>query len=265
MLNNPGAVNVNIDENLVDEFFRLVGPLSAQTPHYKNRVRAIIESGTYHGQGTTAAVIAAVKKSHLQLTQYPKMITIEANENNYKIAWKNLRQHCGWITVKHGTSVGVQEAIDFMENDELLLNHQQYTDILIDSQDPIPFYCSEIKGQLAAFGAGKMGSENLFERFIPKVRNKKPLFILDSCGGMGLLEFNRMIELMGRERYYVFLHDINHVKHYRSYQIIQNDATKRWRILAEKKGEWVLALHRERAKGGESVVGVMQKPIRFYE
>jgi hypothetical protein len=210
------------------------------------RPKYIVESGTYLGEGTTYNTLFAIRRV---VKYYPKNVTfytIEADYGNYRKAKAKLR-HEGWIHPIHGLSVDKRVALKFIETDEALLFHHEYPDILIDSQDPIPFYKAEIEGVLPEFGSKDQGQHepenNVFARLLPVVAKKFPLIILDSCGGIGWLEFQTVMELLFKYRFYIFLHDINHVKHFRSYEFIKHYNNREFRILAEKENEWVLATH----------------------
>jgi hypothetical protein len=219
------------DPELIDVLAKILGSIP--------RPMAIVETGTYQGLGTTQIVIKALTqmvKNKPQLLKMPTFTTIEASEKNCLIAKNNLREH-GWIQILHGCSVDLKEAEEFIKNDKAILNHEEYPDILIDSLDPVNFYLQEIQGTL--FGPGKRGKDNLLLKLMPDIWNKRPLFILDSAGGMGFFEFQTVVKLMGDSRYHIFMDDINHLKHFRSKAYIQKC---RWPILFEDK-RCLLALH----------------------
>jgi hypothetical protein len=242
MIQNEGGVSTGLDKDIEDVVFNIF------MQENRFRPKAILEFGTYLGLGTTLVTIRAIERAkNEKMRNYPKFYTVEANETNYNEAKKNLREY-PWVEVIHGTSVGVDEAIEFIKNDELLLNQEAYP-IKVDAADPIPFYISEIKGELAIFGEGKQGEEKIFDKLIKKVKDKTPLFILDSCGGIGWLEFSKIMSEMEHENFFLFLHDIDHIKHWRSYKyIIHPDNVRKWDVLGIKEGEWVLVKHRKKAR-----------------
>jgi hypothetical protein len=227
------AVEVPLDEGLVS----ILADLFAKTP----RIKAVIETGTYQGTGTTQIVIEAVKKmfkEHPKISKKPAAYTIEASEKNYLIAKNNLKQH-DWITVIHGCSLDLGDCKKFIEEDDAILHHEDYPDIFIDSHEPVDFYTKEIAGQL--FGKGGVGTDNVLARLIPDIWKMRPLFILDSAGGVGWKEFQTVVELMQDRLYYVFADDCAHLKHFRTKAYMKHC---QWPILAEdSNGRWILAQH----------------------
>lgn len=191
---NDGDVSVGVDKELENVFFNIFLQEAVFRP------KVIVEFGTYHGLGSTLTMIGAIQRAKKEkVRNYPKFFTVEANENNYKIAKENLREF-PWVEVIHGISTKLDEAIEFIENDDLLLNHEHFP-VKVDAEEPIPFYSEEVKGQLFIFGAGKQGRENVLGELSGRIQDKKPFFILDSCGGMGWFEFQKVVETMGHEVY----------------------------------------------------------------
>jgi hypothetical protein len=233
MRQNEGDVSAGTDDKLIAELSKLFKLDKGKHPDI------VIETGTYHGEGTTAMVIQAIKSVFKRPDLALKFITIEADSVNFDIATQNLAQY-KWVQVIHGSSVNLEKAEKFIKSDEMLLNHENYPDVRIDASDPIPFYLSEVKGKLFMFGGTESGEDNIFSKLEGQLYGKIPLFVLDSCGGIGWLEFQEMLKLMYSRPFYVWLHDINHIKHYRSYAYIKSHP-KEWQITAEKPDNWVLA------------------------
>ena len=65
---------------------------------------------------------------------------------------------------------------------------------------------------------------------------------MDSAGGIGFLEFTILLRVMRNRPYSLLLDDINHIKHFRSYEHIRKD--RRFTILGldESRG-WLFARH----------------------
>ncbi len=182
-----------------------------------NEVKAIVESGTYLGLGSTTNIarILTEVNSHVDI-----FYTIEINKKFCRRARKNLQQF-PFIEVINGLSVHYPEALEFIANDPALLNHEKYEDVFIDSFDPVNSYLKELKGNLRTQGlfswiGGKKIEDNIFSRILPTIIHKTPLIILDSAGGIGLLEFNTVLRLMQMNPYYLILDDTHHIKHFRS-------------------------------------------------
>lgn len=229
-----GRLGTPFDDTLKETLVKLFNSPKSLAP------MVVIETGTYLGLGTTSALIDAVRGSKQWKGGNKIQIhTIEANYNNYKKAKKNLEPYDVWVHVHHGLSLDLDECLTFIENDDVLLNHEEYPDIYFDSPDPVQFYSDEVKGQLKAFGEGPQGREGIMYGLALDNIKKNPLFVLDSAGGMGFLEYQRVVGMMGENLFYVWLHDVDHLKHFRSVLHMKDylDCT----VLVSHGTEWVLA------------------------
>lgn len=229
-----GRLGTPFNESLTETLVKLFDSPKSLAP------KTVIETGTYLGLGTTASLIDAVKASK----QWKKgnsvhIHTIEANYNNYMKAKQNLSEYEIWVHLYHGLSLDLGECLNFIENDDVLLNHENYPDIYFDSPDPVQFYSDEVKGQLKAFGEGPQGKDGIMYSLALDNSKKNPLFVLDSAGGMGFLEYQRVIGMMGENIFYIWLHDVDHLKHFRSVLHMKDylDCT----MLVSHGTEWVLA------------------------
>ncbi len=216
----------------------------------KENIQHAIETGTYLGLGSTQMIAEAFLRS-----DYPKLfVTIEANWTSWTKARKNLSKY-DFVTALWGKSVAEDEAVRFIENDQILLHHREYPDIWIDDiEDPRKFYINEIQGHLGDDASPIdrfvrkcvqpffYSGEDLLRKYLLLFRRLNPLIALDSAGGTGYLEFGILRSLMARNPYIVLLDDIHHVKHFRSFREIQSDSS--FAILASsKENGWVLAKH----------------------
>lgn len=175
----------------------------------KFKPSVVVETGTYLGTGSTR-MLAELNPQ--------KLYTIECSYTNYTQAKENLKQF-PFVECLHGLSVGFEEAKRFMDaNIEMFQD-----DVFIDDANPIQFYTNEIMGMIN----GGERKENMRERILldllPKIAGENPLILLDSAGGIGLLEFTTVCEIMGSRPYVLVLDDTHHVKHYRSKLRIQQD------------------------------------------
>ncbi|MDX2188501.1 MAG: hypothetical protein SFY32_01445 [Bacteroidota bacterium] len=213
------------------------------------KISTIIESGTFNGQGSTLFLIKLCEKY-----QWPnKFITIENNFYNFLSASKFLKiypkVHLIW-----GCSVNQSKALKNLENDNFLRYHEKYPDIYIDSLDnPLDFYKNEINGALNTtklmwkekiikflYQALGFPKQNILEKCIKQHKKPNMLILLDSCGGIGILEFNTIAQLLIDVPYYLILDDINHIKHYRSYQLIMSNP--KFKILNHSfENGWLIA------------------------
>lgn len=191
----------------------------------------IIETGTCLGTGSTQAVINA----------YPdgcapeSFITIEINPDYWQTAKQNLSKY-PYVHVANGLSLYYNECIEFINNDQAIKYHDKYEDILIDDiDDPVEFYKDEVKGQITKYEThkGVIGhnhntedsyeGDGLLYKYLPSMKDNNPLIILDSSGGIGLLEYLTVKKIMGNNRYRLLLDDCNHLKHFRSFNDMVND------------------------------------------
>jgi hypothetical protein len=170
----------------------------------------ILETGTHLGTGSTKMLASLSPK---------KLYTIECSYINYSQAKENLKAF-PFVECIHGLSVGVEESSNFMA-----LNRDIFQDdVFIDDANPIEFYTNEIMGMLNGGEQKSDMKQNLLSEILPKIANENPLILLDSAGGIGLLEFEKVKEIMGQRPYTIVLDDTHHVKHYRSKLSIQKDS-----------------------------------------
>jgi len=171
----------------------------------------ILETGTFRGEGSTQ-MLAYLKPQVL--------ITIERDKENHRIASENLVKF-PFIQCLHGLSVNKKEAVDFIKQDEAISNHEAYPDVWIDDiKDPVKFYTKEMNGTLFSKGAKEKVEEDWIRRLLPLMADFHPMILLDSAGGIGLLEFQIVREIMGDRSYTVIFDDTHHLKHFRSRQLV---------------------------------------------
>lgn len=209
-------------------------------------IDVIIETGTNLGLGSTTMLAEAFKGKNTEIH------TIEVNYPIYKQAKHNLVKYPN-VHCHYGCSSGITEAITFIEQDEAILNHENYPDYFIDSiTDPVGFYTKEIKGILE-LNRGKVSKlkdlfkpnlqEDLLRNLINKYKDKKLLVVLDSAGGTGKLEFDITKELLKDQHYFILLDDTHHLKHFRSVQEITS--SPEWTVIGSSDQHgWMLAEHK---------------------
>lgn len=175
-------------------------PIQLNTLEFKSVVHElskdvdeIIETGTFHGNGSTL-IFAETGKY---------VFTIECNAQNYQIATQNTANFHN-VCVIHGLSL----SRDFLIKG--LLNEDFNIDTVYDSKFPKSFYMREISQVVTV--------DNALEVFCKN--DRKQLIFLDSAGGVGWLEFQYV---MGLPKEYLqnkvlMLDDISHIKHFRSVQ-----------------------------------------------
>lgn len=204
MISYPGTMAMESDHNLVQAL--------KSVPHSH-----ILETGTYLGNGS----------SQMLLSLNPEVfITIEANIEHWTEARLRLPNS---VQVIHGLSVNRNDANDFIKSDHVLNNHSLYPHIHIDGlHDPVEFYSKEVNVS---------GPDSLLVSLLPTIADHNPIILLDSAGGIGLLEFQTVCSIMGERPFTLVLDDIHHIKHFRSVDAIQNDS--QWSMIYKSESALV--------------------------
>ncbi len=209
-------------------------------------ISVMIETGTYNGLGSTTFLATIFESSPHLKTFY----TIEVDPYSFGEARKNLAKFSK-IQCLYGASVGLQEALAFVRQDEAILNHEKYTNIFIDNtENPVEFYSRELAGLLLSqkfnwrswFLALRFPKrqENLLKKLITQHFENELFIVLDSAGGVGFLEFQTTMNLLKNKPFYLLLDDTHHLKHFRSLAHIQADLHFEILGLSTKNG-WCLA------------------------
>jgi hypothetical protein len=183
----------------------------------------VIETGTYLGTGTTRLLIDAIEKSSKESSVL--FYTIESNKERYKAAAKNLPH--SWVQQFHALSINPQDCVEWIKTDPYIANHSDYPDLLIDDvTDPVKHYTSDFDPEVLGF----ILDENMLSSLIENFSTENIFFCLDSCGGIGYLEFKTVNSLMDDRGFYLFVDGVNHLKHVRSAEEIQANTDGRWAI-----------------------------------
>jgi hypothetical protein len=184
------------------------------------RPEVAIECGTHRGTGSTRILIEVPAACGI-----PRIYTMEVSRNLFAESRRNLsifpQVECLW-----GLSVDKLEAAQFIQDDPLLRERGPEPDIFIDFlPDPVAGYLRELEGSLVGGDEGVTPPDRLLHTLVPSFADRRPLFCLDSAGGVGLLEYQTVRGLMGPNPFLVWIDDVNHVKHYRSLLHLQSDPT----------------------------------------
>ena len=243
----PGAsTNMITDDEFIESMSKIIK---------KEDIQYVFESGTYFGTGSTLTLA----KLFVDNNKLPaNFITVEANLEYYKTAKKNLAKY-KFIEPVFGLSVDYLEAVKFLVSDDIFNNLEKYPDIFIDHiRNPQHFYLQEIMIGIFQdridkskndtknfFGISKKTTNNfknnVLSDFCNTLNNKTSLIILDSAAGIGFYEFLQVKKLMGNKKYYLVLDDIDHLKHYRSWQHIENNPEEFKLIGLNKESGWLIA------------------------
>jgi hypothetical protein len=217
------------------------------------RITHVIETGTYLGTGSTRMLAEAFPRDRPPTS----FVTIEANWNSWRTAKSNLEPY-PFVTALWGRTVARDDALAFIRSDEALRHHERWPDVFIDdTRHPVKSYSRELKGRLggrprawrdiADFVRDRLRSyagEDLLSKYLLEARAERPLVLLDSAGGIGFLEFQTVLRVMGGAAYTLVLDDTHHVKHFRSLEHMRRDAS--FAIVAESPEHgWVVAQHED--------------------
>lgn len=207
-------------------------------------VTLVIESGTHLGLGTTTLVAESYEMAIKRQDARFRFYSIEMIRNSFMEAQKNLSKYSEYLTVLNGMTVGFDEAIDFIKSDLFLIEHEKYPQVITDDENPVWYYVNEMYCNIVPY---PLAGERLIERLIVENRDhEKILFVLDSCGGIGYLEFRKVKTFMDHREYYLFLDDIYHCKHWRSREDIEDNIDGRWEEIL--RTDRTLLAHRKAAK-----------------
>lgn len=162
-----------------------------------NRIDEIIETGTFHGDGSTK-VFAETKRP---------VFTIECNFNNWQISTSNLKSYKN-VTCIHGLSIRRNELI------KKLMTEKFDIETTYDSDYPKNFYLNEICQPVVVDGALELLANN----------HQHQLVFLDSAGGVGYHEFLHFMQFEPSfiTRKVLLLDDISHIKHKRSVEYLKS-------------------------------------------
>src|SRR5215467_3671684 len=120
----------------------LVAAIDAAIHTYRTSI--VIETGTFEGTGSTRIIAESLRRSG-QPTTY---VTLEVSFKNWCTAYHNLRPFL-FVDCRWGCSVDKTGAIEFVRNDDAIIDHRKYPNIYIDDVDnPVLFYTNELNGML---------------------------------------------------------------------------------------------------------------------
>ena len=173
----------------------------------KEGLSRIIETGTYHGTGTTDAIIKGIQAHG----QFPvAFVSIEVNDQNFRIALKNTAMKP--VHILKGLSIPrsllpPKESIRFDDYPEsAIVDHQQ-----------------ENRAELYYNETDTTFPDNLLDQALEYTDYKPELVVLDSAGHIGTIEWEYLMAKI-KGSCYLALDDTNHVKHLKTVEQIQTDS-----------------------------------------
>lgn len=191
----------------------------------------VIETGTYHGTGTTAIIASAIREAEISEAVF---FSIEVNPDNFRRAVANLAKQGLVVSVLNGLSVprrllpGIdqieQHYVRNVEADEIFVDH--------DEAQRARLYHQETNYPQAA--------DDLLGRCLKEFDHRPDFVLLDSGGHMGYVEFRYILPLI-HGTCHIALDDIFHVKHHRSFQELQQDRRFELLVVSEEKFGFCIA------------------------
>lgn len=187
----------------------------------------IIETGTFLGTGSTKILAEALESNNSPCTFF----TIEANSSFRDQAKTNLKAFKR-VECIHGLSIP-RALLPSREEIEMWLDSLNKEDIYVDFEEyeRVECYLREIYHKVP----------DDFLRICNRYFGyKADLFLLDSSGHLGSIEFNYVLG-MQKGRCHFILDDVYHVKHFRSLQMIQSDSRFTIKKLSKEKFGFCIA------------------------
>lgn len=193
----------------------------------QHRPKAIIETGTYKGLGSTAAILHALLDANIQGFSF---VSIEANTGFYEEATKN---------VDSGAYNGSVLLLNAVSLPRTLLPAKVYNnfpdEVITDHINPDK-YLNEIPSDVR--DDGLMTALHLVN-FAPD------LVLLDSAGHLGTLEFDYLMDFVERP-FTLILDDTMHRKHYNTMKKVKSSS--RFEVIKESREKFGHAIIEVKAK-----------------
>lgn len=177
------------------------------------RPTRLVETGTYHGTGTTTIIAQALKDLALHDATF---FSIEVNPKNYSKALAHLTREGLNVRLLNGLSVP-RAILPTRQDIERRLVKDVIADGLVVDHEPenrVEFYFRETDFPHLP--------DALLDHVLAEFGGRLDFALLDSGGHMGHLEFEYLVSRL-RFPCWLALDDIHHVKHHQSFQRIQTD------------------------------------------
>ena len=207
-------------------FARCVRQLFAQV-----RPRRIIETGTYHGTGSTAIIASALRDAGIDDAVF---FSIEVNPHNYRKALANLTRQNLSVSVFNGLSVPRRLLPTVQQIEQHYVREVEADGIFVDHEEAqrAMLYHKETDYPDAP--------DDLLGRCLKEFDYRPDFVLLDSGGHMGHVEFRYVLPLI-KAPCHIALDDIYHVKHHRSFQELGDDPRFELLTVSEEKFGFCIA------------------------
>jgi cephalosporin hydroxylase len=161
------------------------------------RLKKIVETGSYMGEGTTKAIADAMLGDEM-------VYSIEVNPRYYEIARKKHKN----TSINFLLGLSVKKPLlptDFTWDvpSNIVIDHLDHNREILYKQE-------------VSFNV----PDNMLDFALSKMNYQPDLVILDSAGHMGLVEFKELMKL-AEAPFFLALDDTNHIKHYESVKLLE--------------------------------------------
>ncbi|MCL5030012.1 MAG: glycosyltransferase [Bacteroidetes bacterium] len=218
----------------------------------------IIETGTFHGTGTTKIIAEALKENGLVNT---KFFSIEVNKDNYNEAKKNIEMSSlnDFVSLLNGLSLPREILPSIEEIERSTVKEIEFDNVFVDHKESerAKLYYNETNFTNV--------DDALLEQCLITFNYEPDFVLLDSGGHIGNLEFNYVIERLNKECI-VALDDVNHIKHKKSLMQMKSDSRFQIINLSDEKFGFCIAKFTPTSKYALSVIslkGFQPKNILF--
>jgi ADP-heptose:LPS heptosyltransferase/predicted O-methyltransferase YrrM len=193
----------------------------------------IVETGTYHGTGTTSAIAGALRDAGIGNARF---FSIECNPENHAVAVRNLEAAglLPFVQPLNGLSLprAVLPSRERIQRD--CVEQIEFDDIYVDHPESVRSYRYYAETDFE-------GPDDLLGQCLRAFEWCPDFLLLDSGGHIGNIEFNHVFSLI-RSSCWIALDDINHIKHRKSFAQMQADP--RFEILTASDEKFGFAIAR---------------------
>lgn len=197
------------------------------------RPKRVIETGTFHGNGTTRIIASCLRDLGLEDSRF---LSIECNPENLRLAAKNLAAHglSQQVELVHGLSVPrrLLPAMDLIR--EKLVYGIAGDGIYVDHDEAVRTARYYAETDFKGIPDDRLGY------CLKELEGAPDFILLDSGGHMGTIEFNYLLDNL-KSPCHIALDDINHVKHARSFKQILHDPRFALDVAAQEKFGFCIA------------------------
>lgn len=195
------------------------------------RPKRVIETGTYHGTGTTTVIARAIRDLRIADSRF---ISIEVNPRNVTRATSNLQKEDLVVELFNGLTVPRELLPSIEQIDRELVKNVISDDLIVDHE--------EADRARLYYGETDFGDlpDDMLGTALDEFDDRPDFVLLDSGGHMGFIEFGYLVSKL-KGPCHVALDDIYHVKHFRSFEELRRDARFQLVTASEEKFGFCIA------------------------